>query len=129
MEQSSGLSKIEYWKKWGLFELFEDLDKAAKLLDELADNSEEDTFKRFKKEFIEELYEVKGSNLGDFTTMWEWFTPNKEWDIMTGKAGIELGDRIFILVDRWKRNQDFLPGTKVSLGNEYGGRMLFRTIR
>ena len=33
-KKSKGLSKIEYWKKWELFELFSDLHLAEKMLSE-----------------------------------------------------------------------------------------------
>jgi hypothetical protein len=107
MEQSKGLSKIEYWRKFELFALFEDLNNAEKLLTELSNNPAKDkSIEIFTNDFIEKLHDVEGSNVGDFTTIWEWFTPNKEWNIMTGQAGMDLGNRIFMRVDRWKRNGD-----------------------
>lgn len=113
------LSKIDYWKKWELFELFDDLHEAEKLLtsgqfDEIND------IDQFKSEFIEELYDIEGANVADFTRMWIWFSPNKEWESKIGIKGNELGRRIFQRTDRWKRNQDFLPGTKVLMANQYG---------
>jgi len=35
--KSDGLSKIEYWKKWELFELFDELHKAENLLIDILD--------------------------------------------------------------------------------------------
>jgi hypothetical protein len=113
------LSKIEYWRKWEIFELFDDLHEVEKLLTsgQFHANSEVD---KFKAEFIEELYEIEGDNVADFTRMWIWFSPSNKWDSIVGTKGNELGKRIFQRTDRWKRNQEFVPGTKVSMKDEYG---------
>jgi hypothetical protein len=113
------LSKVDYWKKWELFELFDDLHKAEKLLTS-GQFDEVSGIEKFNTDFIEELYVIEGENVPDFTRMWIWFSPDKEWDSMIGIKGNELKTRIFRRVDRWKRNQDFLPGTKVFMKNEYG---------
>jgi hypothetical protein len=112
------LSKVDYWRKWELFELFDDLHKAEKLLN--SRQSSGDRAEKFKTEFIEELGEIEGDNVADFTRVWEWFSPNKEWDNVVGVEGKEFGKRIFQRTDRWKRNQEFIPGTKVSLKDEFG---------
>lgn len=75
---------------------------------------------KFKSEFIEELYEIEGDNVADFTRIWEWFTPTKEWELFCGQKGQNLGSNIFRIADKWKRNQDFIKGTKVALNNEFG---------
>jgi hypothetical protein len=111
------LSKIEYWKKWELFELFDDLREAEQLLNSKKSNGERD---KFKTEFMDELGEIETDNVADFTRIWEWFSPNKEWGNVVGPDGQELGKRIFKRTDRWKRNQEFVPGTKVSMKNDYG---------
>lgn len=113
------LSKIDYWKKWELFELFDDLHEAEKLLTS-GQFDEVSGIDQFKREFIEELSGIEGDNVADFTRMWIWFSPNEEWDSKIGIKGNEVGRRIFQRTDRWKRNQDFLPGTKVFMANEYG---------
>ncbi len=117
---SDKLSKIDYWKKWELFELFDDLHKAKRLLIDIGNDKNESVFFKFKEDYIEELYEIEGDNITDFTRIWEWFTPTKEWDIFGGQQGKELGNNIFRIADKWKRNQDFLAGTKVMLKNEFG---------
>lgn len=116
------LHKIEYWKKWELAELFDDLAKAEKLLIDLGkEKSVEDMlFTTFKHDFIEEVGDTAHSNVPDFTFIWQWVTPGGEWEQLVGAQGKELGDRIFSRTDRWKRNQEFLPGAKVSLSGEYG---------
>lgn len=117
---SDKLSKVDYWKKWELFELFDDLHKAERLLIEIVNERNDSEFLKFKQDFIEELYEIKGDNVADFTRIWEWFTPTKEWEIFGGQEGKEFGNNIFRITDKWKRNQDFLKGTKVLLHDEFG---------
>lgn len=116
--QSDNLSKVDYWKKWELFELFDDLHEAEKLLNDIA--VESDGLKQFRSDFIEELYEIEGDNIADFTRMWEWFTPSKQWDTVVGQNVKKPRDNIYRITDKWKRNQDFVKGTKVSLHNEFG---------
>ena len=102
------LSKIDYWRKWELFELFEDLHKAEQLLTSGEYDGSND-IETFKSQFIEELHEVESDNVADFTTIWKWFSPNKEWDNTVGLKGNKLGRKIFQRTDRWKRNQEFIP--------------------
>lgn len=113
------ISKIDYWKQWEFFELFDDLHLAEQLLNENKLNPSIG-FEEFKGQFIEELYEVEGDNVADFTRIWKWFNPNNKWDVIMGSIGKDLGLRIFYRTDRWKRNQEFLPETIVSLNNEIG---------
>lgn len=77
-KHTDGLSKVDYWKKWELFKLFDELHKGERLLIEIAINNFEDQFLKFKNDYIEELYEIEGNNVADFTRIWEWFTPTKE---------------------------------------------------
>ena len=99
--------------------MFEHLHKAEQLLTNIksVDNSE---LLKFRAEFVEELYEIQGDNVADFTSIWDWFTPAKEWDVLVGQRGRELGNNIFRITDKWKRNQGFLKGTKVLLRNQFG---------
>jgi hypothetical protein len=113
------LSKVDYWKKWEVFELFDDLREAEKLLNSRRYKGNED-IEKFKNKFIEEFTEIEGDNVADFTRIWQWFSPGREWDNQVGAEGKELGKRIFQRTDRWKRNQEFIPGTKVSLKGEFG---------
>jgi hypothetical protein len=116
----NGLSKIDYWKKWELFELFEDLHKVERLLIEFLNHETNDELLKFKNEFIEELYEIEKDNVADFTRIWEWFAPTKEWEMFCGQHGQDICNNIFRIVDKWKRNQHFIAGTKVMLNNEFG---------
>ncbi len=117
---TDNLSKEDYCKKWDLFDLFDDLYKAEQLLTEIEAKNSDDVFLIFLNDFKEERVELEGENVADFTRIWEWFSPGKEWDNFTEKKGMDLGNNIFRITNRWKRNQDFVKGTKVSLKNEFG---------
>jgi hypothetical protein len=119
-KHSDRLSKVDYWNKWELFELFDDLHRGEQLLIEITNDNSEGQFLKFKKEYIEELYEVEGDNVADFTRIWEWFKPTSEWEVLLGDKGQIIGSNVFRITDKWKRNQEFLLGTKVSLDNEFG---------
>ena len=121
-KKSKELSKIEYWKKWELFELFADLHLAEKMLSEFKGgySNKFSSAEEFYKAFVEELYEIEKDNVADFTQIWNWFAPTCDWDDFTGMDGLELGNRIFSRVDNWKKNHDFTHGTKVSLNGEFG---------
>lgn len=114
------LYKADYWKKWELYELFDDLHKAKKLLIDILNKKDDDKLLKFKTEFIEELCEIEADNVADFTRIWEWFTPTKEWELFCGQQGQNLGRNIFRIADKWKRNEDFILGTKVMFNNEFG---------
>ena len=114
------LSKVDYWNKWELYELFKDLYRAEKILTDNENYKKEDNFLKFKDDFVEELHEIEGDNVADFTRIWNWFAPTKEWDTFCGQNENELRNNIFRITDKWKRNQDFEKGTKVLLNNEFG---------
>ena len=91
------LTKIEEWKKFELFELFNDLDIALKILADYTGgysgvflSAEE-----FHKAFSEELIDLKYQNVPDFENICVWFAPTTAWDDFVGMEGIELGSRIF----------------------------------
>ncbi|WP_452227601.1 hypothetical protein [Lacinutrix sp. MEBiC02404] len=121
-KKSKELSKIEYWKKWELFELISDLHLAEKMLSEYSGgySGNFSSAEEFHKALVEEIYNVEFDNVADFTQIWYWFAPTCEWDDFTGMESIELGNRIFNRVNNWKKNQDFTHGTKVSLNGEFG---------
>ncbi|MFY1045581.1 hypothetical protein [Chryseobacterium sp. GP-SGM7] len=118
--KTNGLSKIEYVEKHQLESLFTLLHQAEDLIQAVASTNSDIKFLKFKNIFIEEIYEVEGDNIAEFTKIWNWFKPNKEWSEFTGSKGIELGSQIFDIVATWKLDDDFIPGTKVLLNNEYG---------
>ncbi|MCL1674005.1 hypothetical protein [Elizabethkingia meningoseptica] len=113
-----GLTKFEYFEKFQLIELFGLFHQAEKLM-KLYKNSDPE-FKQFKDDFIEEIYEIEHDNVADFTRVWNWFKPDHEWNKVTQNEGKALGNQIFKIVDYWKRNQDFLSGTKLTLNEENG---------
>jgi len=88
------------------------LHKAERLLTDLGNDKNDEEILKFNSDFIEELYEIEGDNVADFMRIWEWFTPTKEWDTLVGQRGKQLGNNIFRITDKWKRNQDFLKGTR-----------------
>ena len=117
---SGKLSKVEYWNKWQLFELFENLHKAEQILNDTACISNSKELLDFRQEYVELLNEIEFDNVADFTTIWQWFSPRNKWETLLQDNNKELVDRIFFITDNWKRNQGFLLGTKVSLSNEFG---------
>ena len=94
------MNKTEYFNKFQLKELFHLLHNAEKLI-EIEFN---EVKSKFKNEFIEEVYEVEGDNICDLTRIWNWFKPHKEWAILTEEKGENLREKIFEIVDFWKRN-------------------------
>lgn len=117
---SKEFSKIDYWTKWELFELFNDLHQAEKLLFNKVGDNNDSQLLNFKNDFIEELYKLKSENAADFTKIHEWFSPEKEWETMVGQQGKEVGTNIFRITARWKRNQDFFKGAKVLITDQFG---------
>jgi len=117
---SANLSKVDYWNKWNLFELFENLHKAEQFLNDVLAKQDTKELAEFKQDYVEHLYEIEFDSVADFTTIWRWFSPADKWETLLQVNGKELREKIFCITDNWKRNQDFLIGTKVSLSNEYG---------
>ena len=111
-------TKTEYLKKFQLIELFSLLHKSEQLLENKIETNLE--FNNFKTQLIEEIYAAECDNVADFTRIWNWFKVNNEWQKWTKIEGNELREKIFEIVDFWKRNQEFLPGTKLTLNNENG---------
>ena len=111
------LSKIEYWQKWELIELIDDLKLAQKRLEKEPSTNHSSLIK-FKEDFDEELYNVSHDNVADFTQLWKWFTAGGKWNELMGDKGEELRAQIYLRADTWKRNNDFVHGTKVGLDEE-----------
>lgn len=117
-KSESVLSKVGYWKMFELYELFDDLDTVSAVLQQTDNILIE--FIAFKDCFIEELGELEGANDPNFSKIWLWFYPGGDWDKLMRRPGFELGKSIYKRADRWKRNQDFMPGSIVCLNGEYG---------
>jgi|GEM_PF-633809 len=118
--KTDGLSKLEYFEKYQLKELFNLLHQAEELLKEISSENLNINFLNFKNIFIEEIYELEGDNIGDFTSIWSWFQTDKEWNQFTGLSGKEIGLKILNITTNWKIDNDFISGFKVFLDNEYG---------
>ncbi|UII20480.1 hypothetical protein [Fulvivirga ligni] len=96
-------SKVETWKKLELYELFDDLDKAEKILSELSGGYSGifADVEEFHREFVEELNDLKYQNVPDFEHICMWFAPTSAWDDFVGLDGIELGNRIYERANKW----------------------------
>jgi hypothetical protein len=121
-KKTKQLSKVEFWEKYEFFELIADLHLAEKLLSEFKGGycRKFDSAEDFHKALIEGIFDVEFDNVPDFTQIWNWFAPTCEWDSFAGIEGFELGNRIFMRTDYWKKNHDFVSGTKVSVNGEFG---------
>jgi hypothetical protein len=100
------LSKVEYWKKWGFFELVEDLHKADKILEELKGgySNRFDSAQDFRSHLVDFIDYIEFGNQMDLSKLWIWFAPTCDWDDLVGITGIEIGNRIFERVDNWKKH-------------------------
>lgn len=120
-KSSIKLTKSQYWKKFELVELFDDLFKAERLLKDLIQrNIGGVELQKFTDLFVEELYYIHGDNVPDFTSIMNLFRPNGEWDSFQFLKEYKLGIEIYSRSSRWKRNQGFKVGCKVSLEGEFG---------
>jgi hypothetical protein len=107
------MDKIQTWKKYQLFELFEDLDRAEKLLAEVVGGSAvpDISAQEFYEALSEEVYDLKHQNVPDFIQICLWFEPSSVWDGYVGAAGKELANRIYQRAGKW--NEDNIkPVTK-----------------
>ncbi|TGD57858.1 hypothetical protein [Flavobacterium humi] len=101
------MDKFETWKKYEIFDLFNDLEQAEEVLSKLTGgysnnfNSVED----FHNAFVEELYDLKGQNIPDFKHIRLWFAPTSAWDDFVGLAGMELANRIYERASNWNKNE------------------------
>jgi hypothetical protein len=100
-----GLSKIDYWKKWEFFELLDDLHAASELLSEYKGGYSGKflSAESFYEELVDAIDDIEFGNQTDLTRFWLWFAPTCEWDDFVGQEGLELGNRIFERVDKWKK--------------------------
>lgn len=104
------ITKIEYWKKWQIPELIEELHLAAILLSDCNDGYSHEyiSIQEFCNELNEEISELEHANRDvgiQLNKIYDWFVPTSVWDDYTGKKGEQLGNIIFEKVNRWKQNQ------------------------
>lgn len=115
------LTKIEYWKRFELIELFDALFEVEKLFTELVlQHTDDEELQKFANLFVKELYYIEGDNVPDFTEIWKLFKPDGKWNSFPVLKENQLAKEIYRISDRWKRNQEFVAGAKVSLGDEFG---------
>lgn len=97
------MNKIEYFEKFQFFELFNLLRQTEKILKlKIQYNS---SFNYFYFEFSEEINIVEFSNVPDLSTLWEWFKPNSNWDLITNNDEELIRTEIFKILDFWMHNQ------------------------
>jgi len=102
------MAKIETWQKFELFDLFEDLEKAEKMLAEFSGGYSGIFFsaEEFYKVFQEELYELKHQNVPNFNQICLWFAPTSVWDDFVGMSGLELANRIYERAYNWDKSNN-----------------------
>ncbi|PKP19221.1 MAG: hypothetical protein CVU07_00320 [Bacteroidetes bacterium HGW-Bacteroidetes-23] len=102
------MNKIETWKKYELFELFNDLEKAEKLLAQFNGGYSEVFFtaEDFHKSLVEEINEKKYENVPDFRQICMWFAPTSVWDDFVGVDGMELANQIYERAYKWDNKND-----------------------
>jgi hypothetical protein len=101
------MNKIEIWKKYELFELFEDLESAEKMLAEYSDGYSGKflSAEAFCKAFKEEVYDLRHQNVPDFNKICSWFAPTSVWDDFVGISGMELANRIYDRANKWNNKE------------------------
>lgn len=99
------LSKIDYWKKWEFFELLGDLHAAEKILSKYEGGYSGKflSAQEFHASLVEAIDDIEFGNQTDLSRIWIWFAPTCAWDDFVGEEGIELGNRIFERVNKWKK--------------------------
>ena len=101
------MNKIDLWKKYQLFELFEDLESAREILTGIENGSSSifPSAKDFYKAYYEELYDLRHQNVPDFKQICIWFAPNSIWNNFVGIREVELENRIFERATKWNKNE------------------------
>lgn len=118
------MDKTEIFKLYQLFELWDDLDSAEKLLSQFKGgysgvflSAEE-----FHKVLTEEISETEHDNYPDFGRICIWFAPASVWDEFVGSEGMELANRIYTRAKRWqdyknkdKKHDEAISKSKISI--------------
>ena len=101
------MNKIEVWKKYELFELFDDLETAQKILSKIQHgySGRFISAEHFFQALEEELYDLKHQNIPDFQQICVWFAPTSAWDDFVGANGMELANQIFERATKWNKTQ------------------------
>ena len=102
------LSKVDYWKKWEIFELLEDLHAAEKMLANYQGgySGEFLSAQEFHETLLEAIDDIEFGNQTDLTRFLIWFAPTCAWDDFVGIEGLELGNRIYERVNKWMKSKE-----------------------
>lgn len=101
-------SKLDYWKKWQVVELLDDLNKAKKILEEISKRNlpNKEEIDDFYLHLEDEIDDIEHSNKLDLSKIYIWFLPTSVWDELTMTDGAEIGNPIFERVSRWKKDNE-----------------------
>jgi hypothetical protein len=99
------LSKDEYYKKWEISELLDDLEKAAEMLSHFEGGYSNQFIgaEEFHNALEVEIDDIAEGNKNDLSQIWIWFAPTTSWDDFVGLEGMDLGNKIFERVDKWRK--------------------------
>lgn len=101
------MNKFELWKKYELFELFNDLDAAQTILAKIQGGYSGNfiSAEAFCEALKDELHDLNHQNVPDFKQICLWFAPTSVWDDFVGLKGTELANRILERANRWDMAQ------------------------
>ena len=85
--------------------MLEDLHKAEKLLSNYKGgySGEFLSAESFREVLLDAIDGIEEGNQTDLTRFYIWFAPTSQWYDFTGAEGMELGNRIFERVNKWKK--------------------------
>jgi hypothetical protein len=95
-------TKLEYWSKWELYDLIEDIEKSYGLLAERTHEGNNPHLAYFKESLEIDLFDLNHDNVPDFSNVWHWFRPDGEWRQLTKKSSEEIRESIYYRANRWK---------------------------
>ena len=102
------ISKLEYWDKWELRDLLEDLHLAEDMLENYTGgySGEFLSAEEFADALSDAVYDIEFGNKSDLSKFWIWFAPTCTWADFVGMEGTDLGNRIFSRVNKWQKAYD-----------------------
>lgn len=97
--------KVGYWKKWEFFELLDDLHEAIEMLSHYKGGYSGDILsaEEFHDMLSHEIMSIEEINNNDLSKLHIWFSPTSAWDDFVGIEGLDLGNRIYERLDKWKK--------------------------
>ncbi|MEP4091617.1 hypothetical protein [Reichenbachiella sp.] len=100
--QPKRLSKLDYWAKWELNALIDDIELAYQLISEINVDNRDPHLYYFIEGLELEIFDLTHDNVPDFSNVWHWFRSNGEWSQWTKGQNEELRERIYFRSNRWK---------------------------